>query len=316
VNNLQKEIQNIEEKINTLRDEADEELKSLVEEEIKSLETQKKALEEAVLAVEQGGTGAGAGSEGDEVAGSVSGATINPNVAIMEIRSGTGGAEASIFAADLHRMYTRHAEKVGWKMENLFKSESEHDGLKTITLQFSGKNAYTLLKNESGVHRVQRVPVTESSGRVHTSAATVAVLPRLKSINIEIKPEDLNWEFYRSGGKGGQNVNKVSTAVRLTHKPTGIVIESQEERKQGKNREKALDMLKSNIYTQMEHQQVQNISELRSSQVGSGDRSEKIRTYNFPQDRITDHRLGKNFHNMAGVMDGSIEKILTACSTL
>ena len=185
-----------------------------------------------------------------------------------------------------------------------------------MAIEIKGLNVYKKLQHESGVHRVQRVPVTESGGRIHTSTATVAVLPELKKTDIEIKPEDLKWDFFRAGGHGGQNVNKVSTAVRLTHLPTQIVIECQEERSQGKNRDKALGVLNSKLYTLMHEQNVKSISDLRTNQVGSGDRSEKIRTYNFPQDRVTDHRINKNWHGIAYILNGDLDKIFQDCNAL
>jgi len=239
------------------------------------------------------------------------GIDINPNVAIMEVRAGTGGSEAALFAFDLYRMYMRYCEKKGFKTsEEFLSNEDSAGGIKTVVFEIKGKDVYDLFKNESGVHRVQRVPKTEVSGRIHTSTATVAIMPEVKNIEFEIHPDDLIWEFHRSGGSGGQNVNKVSTAVRLTHKPTGLIVDCQEERTQGKNREKALGYLKSRIYNLMKEQQVKKLTDLRINQVGSAERSEKIRTYNFPQDRITDHRIGKNFGNMQGVMNGDIDKIL------
>jgi peptide chain release factor 1 len=239
------------------------------------------------------------------------GVDINPNVAIMEVRAGTGGSEAALFAFDLYRMYMRYCEKKGFKTsEEFLSNEDSAGGIKTVVFEIKGKDVYDLFKNESGVHRVQRVPKTEVSGRIHTSTATVAIMPEVKNIEFEIHPDDLTWEFHRSGGSGGQNVNKVSTAVRLTHKPTGLIVDCQEERTQGKNREKALGYLKSRIYNLMKEQQVKKLTDLRINQVGSAERSEKIRTYNFPQDRITDHRIGKNFGNMQGVMNGDIDKIL------
>ncbi|GIW69728.1 MAG: hypothetical protein KatS3mg101_0475 [Patescibacteria group bacterium] len=207
-------------------------------------------------------------------------------------------------------MYSRFAEKKGWRLTELFRSENEIGGVRTISTEIKGTKAYRLLRHESGVHRVQRVPITEAGGRIHTSTATVAVLPKLEKVEIDIHPDDLEWEFFRSGGKGGQNVNKVSTAVRLTHKPTGIIVECQEERFQGKNREKALEMLRSRLYTEMQEQQVKSITELRSGQIGTGMRNEKIRTYNYPQNRVTDHRVNKSWHNIGIIMDGEIGGIL------
>lgn len=235
---------------------------------------------------------------------------INPNAAILEIRPAAGGDEASIFAGELFEMYIRYANKKGWKVEIINFVKGNVGGIKIATAEIKGKDVFNLLKSESGVHRVQRVPITEASGRIHTSTATVAVLPVLNKVEIEIKEDDLEWEFFRSGGHGGQNVNKVSTAVRLTHIPTGIVVECQEERFQGRNREKALEMLKSRLYDEMIKQQVNSISQLRASQVGSGERAEKIRTYNFPQDRLTDHRIKKSWHNLSAIMAGDIDDII------
>lgn len=242
---------------------------------------------------------------------------INPNLVIIEIRAGTGGSEAALFAFDLYRMYQRYCEKKRLKTSEEFYSPDEKaGGIKTVIFEIKGAGVYDLFKNESGVHRVQRVPKTESAGRIHTSTATVNVLPEVKNVEIEIHPDDLTWEFHRSGGSGGQNVNKVSTAVRLTHKPTGLVVDCQEERTQGKNREKALGYLRSRLYNLMKEQQVKTLGDLRLNQVSSAERSEKIRTYNYPQDRITDHRIGKNFGNIAIVMNGEIDKILEECKNI
>ena len=240
---------------------------------------------------------------------------LDPNEAIIEVRAGAGGDEAGLFAKELLEMYLRYFELKNYKTSVVFSSENIMGGIKTTSIEVKGKNIYNLLKNESGVHRVQRVPVTEGSGRIHTSTATVAVLPKIIKTDIEIKPDDIKWDFFRSGGAGGQNVNKVSTAVRLTHAPTGIIIECQEERQQGKNRAKALSMLQSRIFTMMNEQNVGRISEIRTTQVGTADRSEKIRTYNFPQDRITDHRIKQSWGNIPGVFNGGLEKILLATSS-
>jgi len=311
-NYIQNEIERITKEIEfnkkTLESEINTEMKKLYEEEIYSLQKQKEELEKSLDSSSYQPEKKNIISEGDF--------NLDPNVATMEIRSGTGGDEAGLFAKDLFRMYSRHGEKAKWKITEEYLNENEVGGIKTLIADIKGQNVYKLLKNESGVHRVQRIPVTESGGRIHTSTATVAVLPKLKNINIEIKPDDLKWEFYRSGGKGGQNVNKVSTAVRLTHIPTGTVVECQEERYQGKNREKALSILHSKLYTQMQEQHVKSITELRSSQVGTGERSEKIRTYNFPQDRITDHRINKTWHSIERVMNGDVENILEECSLI
>jgi peptide chain release factor 1 len=306
--NLQTEIDRVKAQINEnvalLATNPDEELKSMADEEINRLQTQLQELESTKNMLENG-------YESNETAeDDGTGTLLNQNIAILEIRAGTGGDEAGLFAHDLYNMYLRFAERKGFKAEELFYSENISGGIKTVSTQIKGSNVYHLFKNESGVHRVQRVPITESGGRIHTSTATVAVLPELKKTHIEIKPEELNWEFYRSGGKGGQNVNKVSTAVRLTHIPTGEIVECQEARTQGKNREKALSILEARLYTMMQEQKVQKLTDLRSNQVGTGDRSEKIRTYNYPQDRITDHRIGKNWHNIPAIMNGEIDKML------
>jgi peptide chain release factor 1 len=210
---------------------------------------------------------------------------------IMEIRAGTGGDEAGIFAGDLYRMYQKYAEKIGFTLEVIEFNESERGGFKEITLSVVGDGAFGELKFESGVHRVQRVPETEASGRLHTSAATVAILPEAEDVDVEIREEDLRIDIFRSGGKGGQNVNKVETAVRIVHNPTGIVVKCQEERSQLKNREKAMKVLRSRLYEIELERQQSEISSSRKSMVKSGDRSEKIRTYNYPQNRVTDHRL-------------------------
>ncbi|MER3419049.1 MAG: peptide chain release factor 1 [Chloroflexota bacterium] len=234
---------------------------------------------------------------------------------IVEIRAGTGGDEAGLFAADLYRMYTRYAERKGWKTEVLSVSEGALGGFKEIIFEVRGKGAYSRLKYESGVHRVQRVPATEAQGRIHTSTATVAVLPEAEEVEVQIADKDLRMDIFHSGGAGGQNVNKVATAVRLTHLPTGIVVVCQDERSQLKNREKAMKVLKSRLLELERTKQEEEITSARRAQVGSAERSEKIRTYNFPQDRVTDHRVGLTVHNLSAILDGELDQIIDTVAT-
>ncbi len=231
---------------------------------------------------------------------------------IMEIRAGTGGDEAGLFAADLYRIYTRYAQRKRWSIEVIDASESGIGAIKEIVFQVKGKNAYSRLKHESGVHRVQRIPITESSGRIHTSAATVAVLPEAEEVDVRIDPDDIQIDIFHASGHGGQNVQKVATAVRITHTPTGILAICQDERSQLKNKEKAMAVLRSRILAREIDRQHQEVSAARRSQIGSGDRSERVRTYNFPQNRVTDHRIGVTAHNLEEVLDGDIDPFIDA----
>lgn len=234
---------------------------------------------------------------------------------LVEIRAGTGGDEAGLFAFDLFRMYTRYAERRGWKAEVLSASEGALDGFKEVVVELRGRGAFSRLKYESGVHRVQRVPATEAQGRIHTSTATVAVLPEAEEVEVQVAEKDLRIDIFHSGGAGGQNVNKVATAVRMTHIPTGIVVVCQDERSQLKNRDKAMKVLKTRLLDLEQSKQNEEITSARRSQVGTGERSEKIRTYNFPQNRLTDHRIGLTVHNLPSILDGEIDQIIDAVAT-
>jgi len=234
---------------------------------------------------------------------------------ILEIRSGVGGEEGALFAHSLLRMYGMYAQRRGWRMETLNLSETELGGVKECGVLIEGEGVYSRLKFESGVHRVQRVPETESGGRVHTSAATVAVLPEAEEVDVEIDPKDLQIDTYRSSGAGGQHVNKTESAIRITHLPTGLVVECQDERSQYKNKDKAMKVLRSRLYERERARQAEAEASKRRSQVGSGDRSERVRTYNFPQGRVTDHRVGLTLYKIDAIMDGDLDEIIDALVT-
>ena len=231
---------------------------------------------------------------------------------IVEIRAGAGGEEASLFAADLFRMYSRYALSKGWQAEIIDSSQSAIGGFKELIFEIKGKGAFSRFKHERGVHRVQRVPITEASGRIHTSTTTVAVLPEAEEIELNINPADLKMEFFRSRGAGGQNVNKVTTAVRITHLPTGIIASCQDERSQIRNRMKAMAVLRARLLDLEQRKQSEGIDKERRMQVGSGQRAEKIRTYNFPQNRVTDHRINLSFHNLQQILDGDLDELIEA----
>ncbi len=236
----------------------------------------------------------------------------NKNSAILEIRAGAGGDEAALFAADLLRMYKAYAEKNGWSFALIDESKNDVGGYKEVVGELKGKNIYDLLKYESGGHRIQRIPATEKSGRIHTSTASVAILPVAEEKDLEIKDSDIEVSFSRAGGPGGQNVNKVETAVRILHKPTGLVISSREERSQLKNRERAMQILRSKLLDEKIRKEEEALKRERNEQIGTADRSEKIRTYNFLQDRVTDHRIQESWHNIQNIMNGNIDPIIDA----
>ncbi len=233
----------------------------------------------------------------------------NKNI-IVEIRAGTGGKEAALFADDLFRMYSRYAEIRGWKLEMIDLNETGLGGIKEVVFSLSGNDIYGDMKFESGVHRVQRVPTTEASGRVHTSAASVAVLPEAEDVQVEINPSDLKINVFRSSGAGGQSVNKLETAIRITHLPSGIVVQCQDERSQLKNKQKAMKVLKARLYDMELKKQNEKISSQRKTMIGSGDRSDKIRTYNFPQNRVTDHRIGLTLYNLSNIIEGDLDELI------
>ncbi len=280
-----------------LLEEQDEELVKLAKEELKELTTKAEDLEKKLMFLLL------PKDPNDE-----------KNI-LLEIRAGTGGEEAALFAADLFRMYSRYAERKGWEVEILDVNPTGLGGFKEIIALIKGKGAYSRLKYESGVHRVQRIPETESQGRIHTSAVTVAVLPEAEEVDIEIRPEDLRIETMRASGHGGQHVNKTESAVRITHIPTGIVVSCQNERSQHQNRARAMQILRARLYERKLREQEEKIQAERRSQVGTGDRSERIRTYNFPQNRVTDHRIGLTLYRLEQVMDGEIDDIIDSLIT-
>ena len=234
---------------------------------------------------------------------------------IVEIRGGAGGDEAALFAADLYRMYSMYAESRGWRTETLSLNETGIGGIKEISFMITGEGAYSRLKFESGVHRVQRVPETEASGRIHTSTVTVAVLPEVEDVDVHISPDDLRIDTYRSSGAGGQHINKTSSAIRITHIPTGMVVECQDERSQYKNKDKAMKILRSRLFDKAQREQDEKVATERRSQVGTGDRSERIRTYNFPQGRVTDHRIGLTLYKIEEILNGNLDELIDALVT-
>lgn len=288
---VEREIEGVRE---LLEDGTDPEIKEMASEELRRLQDEKERVERELRAL------------------LLPRDPMDSKDVIMEIRAGTGGEEAALFAGDLYRMYTRYAERNGWKTELLSSNPTGIGGFKEVIFSVQGRGAYSKLKYESGTHRVQRVPVTESAGRIHTSAATVAVMPEVDEVEIEIDPDDLKIETFRASSAGGQHMQKNETAVRITHIPTGTVVACQDERSQTQNREKAMRMLRAILYEKKKQEQEAQQRELRRSQIRSGDRSEKIRTYNFPQGRVTDHRIGLTLYKLDAVLDGDIEEFIQA----
>lgn len=277
---------------------AEPDMKDMIEDEAKSITEQKSAMLSQIKEIVK--------SEKEE--------EQFPNEIVLEIRAGAGGDEASIFAAQLAEMYSRYSENQGWQVKKTEESLSEAGGYKEVSLEIHGQGVYKMLRFETGVHRVQRIPVTEKMGRIHTSTASVAIMPIRKKYNVEIPPNEIHMEFSRAGGKGGQNVNKVETAVRLVHIPTGIDVRCTSERSQLKNRETAMNLLMSKLQVYKEAEEAKKFAANRKSQIGTNDRSEKIRTYNFPQNRITDHRIGESWHNIEEAMKGDIDDIISTLS--
>ncbi len=287
-----------EKKVNDMVAE-DPSMRELAEEELLNIKFQKDAIERQL----------------EDIAKSEKEEEEFPNEVILEVRAGAGGDEASLFAYELAHMYDLYAESMGWNTKTLHTSENGVGGYKEASIEIKGKDVYKLLRYETGVHRVQRIPATEKNGRIHTSTASVAILPMRKKVQFEINPADLDMEYSRSGGAGGQNVNKVETAVRLIHKPTGIDVRCTTERSQLGNREEAMRILQAKLQMMKEEEEAKKYSADRKGQIGTGDRSEKIRTYNFPQDRVTDHRIRQNWSNIPMIMQGKIDKIISAVSS-
>ena len=294
---LRKTEQELEDARLLLRESADSDLLRLIKEEIDRLEAQQAELELKLKLT------------------LLPGDPHDDRDVIVEIRAAEGGLEAGLFAADLFRMYSRYAESKPWLVEVLSSNESGVGGFKEIVFEIQGRGAYSRLKWESGVHRVQRVPATEASGRIHTSTATVAVLPEADEVEVDVNENDLRIDIYHAGSAGGQNVNKVATAVRITHLPSGIVVQCQDERSQLKNRQKAMAVLRARLLALKEREQAAEISDSRRSQVGTGERAEKIRTYNFPQDRVTDHRINLTRHNLPRLLAGELDELIDAVAT-
>ena len=308
---IKEQITSLEAKIKELEELSstydDVELKELALVDIASIKQEKTALEDSLNSIE------GFEKKADKAGHKIS------DTCILEVRAGTGGDEAGLFANELLTMYIRFAELKKWTVSPISKNEGGLGNIKEASIEITGKgalNPYESLKYETGVHRVQRVPVTDSGGRIHTSTATVAVLPIVKDIKIDIKPEHLRVDTFRASGAGGQHVNKTESAIRITHLPTGLVVQCQDERSQHKNRERAMSILQSKIVEMMNQQQKQSIDDLRADQVGTGERSEKIKTYNFPQDRITDHRVKESWFGIGNILLGNLDKLLTETRVL
>lgn len=292
-----KALEQIEENKELLKEETDRDMKDMIQEDIKSLTEEKDQTEEEL-----------------KILMLPKDPNDSKNV-FIEIRGGAGGEEAALFASNLFRMYIKYAEKNGWKHEIMSSNETDIGGFKEVVFMVKGNGAYSKFKYESGVHRVQRVPDTESSGRIHTSTATVAVLPEVDDVEVEINPNDLKIDVFRASGNGGQCVNTTDSAVRITHLPTGLVVACQDEKSQLKNKEKAMKVLRSRLYEAAEAERAAGIAEDRKSQVGSGDRSERIRTYNYPQGRVTDHRIGLTLYKLESYLNGDIDEVINALIT-